>query len=330
MKKISLSLFLISLSNFNIVNADNLDYQKIVNQAYHKYKNDNRGKVADYIPELSKYDSKLYAITLITVDGKIYSAGNINSKFPLESISKIFALSLALQQHGADKVLNKIGSEATGLPFNSITAIEQQPTKTGNGLVNAGAIATISLINANSINHKWDLISNNLNDYANTKLSLNQEVYKSEMDNNQHNQAITQLLISHKSFYGDKDETLDIYTRECSVDVSTLELAQMASVLANNGKSIFNDKQLLDSELVPNLLSQMATAGMYDYSGTWMYNVGIPAKSGVSGGVIAVVPGKYAIAAYSPPLDSYGNSVRAQEAIKYIVKATNSNIFNAK
>ncbi|MDD3266265.1 MAG: glutaminase A [Burkholderiales bacterium] len=328
MRKLYLPLVL----SFGItaVYADNVNYQKIVDQAYSKYKNDNRGKVADYIPELAKYNKNLYAITLITVDGKVYSAGNVKAKFPLESISKIFALSLALQQHGADEVLEKIGSEATGLPFNSITAIEQQPTKTGNGLVNAGAIATISLINAEGMDDKWNLISNNLNDYANAKLSLNQDVYKSEMDSNQHNQAITQLLISHKSFYGDMNETLDIYTRECSVDVSTIELAQMASVLANNGKSIFNGKQLLNAKLIPKLLSQMATAGMYDYSGTWMYNVGIPAKSGVSGGIIAVVPGKYAIAAYSPPLDSYGNSVRAQEAIKYIAKATDENIFNTK
>lgn len=328
MKKLYLSLII--AFGVTTVYAENINYQELVNHAYAKYKNDNQGKVADYIPELAKYNSKLYAITLITVDGKIYSAGDVKAKFPLESISKIFALSLALQQHGADEVLNKIGSEATGLPFNSITAIEQQPSKTGNALVNAGAIATVSLIHAKDINDKWNLISNNLNDYANTKLSLNKSVYKSEMDTNQHNQAITQLLISHESFYGDMNETLDVYTRECSVDVSTIELAQMASVLANNGKSIFNGKQILDAKLVPNLLSQMATAGMYDYSGTWMYNVGIPAKSGVSGGIIAVVPGKYAIAAYSPPLDSYGNSVRSQEAIKYIANATNANIFNAK
>lgn len=304
------------------------DYQKIVDNAYDRYKIDNDGKVADYIPELANYNANLFAITLITVDGKIYSAGNTESKFPLESISKIFALSLALQQSGADEVLQKIGSEATGLPFNSIVAIEQQPTKTGNGLVNAGAIATVSLIKAKNMEDKWNLILNNLNEYADAKLTLNKNVYQSEMKTNQHNQAIAKLLNSHKSFYGNVNETLDVYTRECSVDISTIELAKMASVLANNGKSIFNNKQLLDTKLVPKLLAQMTTAGMYDNSGTWLYNVGIPAKSGVSGGIIAVVPGKYAIAAYSPPLDSYGNSVRAQKVIRYVANETNANIFN--
>lgn len=303
------------------------DYQSLVDQAYSKFKSDNNGKVASYIPALAKYSPSLYAITLITVDGKVYSAGDVNAKFPLESLSKVFALSLALQQHGADNVLTKLGSDATGLPFNSVTAVEQQPNRTGNALVNAGAMATVSLIDAKNSDAKWALILNNLNNFSNSKLTLNQEVYKSEMATNQHNQAIAQLLQSYEHFYGDVDEAVDLYTRECSVDASTLELARMGAVLANNGKSPFTNQQLLNTDLVPNILSEMATAGMYDSSGSWMYSVGVPAKSGVSGGIVAVVPGKYAIAAYSPQLDVYGNSIRAQDAIKYIAHATNANVF---
>lgn len=322
------SCLILSLAlGLSSVYAATPDYQSLVNQAYSKFKSDNSGNVASYIPALAKYSPSLYAITLITVDGKIYSAGDVNAKFPLESLAKVFALSLALQQSGADNVLAKLGSDATGLPFNSVTAVEQQPNRTGNALVNAGAMATVSLIDAKNSDAKWALILNNLNNFSDSKLTLNQEVYKSEMATNQHNQAIAQLLQSYDHFYGDVNEAVDLYTRECSVDASTLELARMGAVLANNGKSPFTNQQLLNSDLVPNVLSEMATAGMYDSSGSWMYSVGIPAKSGVGGGIVAVVPGKYAIAAYSPPLDVHGNSVRAQDAIKYIANATNANIF---
>ena len=310
MKKICFSLMLLGALNSSY--ADNLDYQALVNQAYAKYQANTSGKVADYIPALAKYSPNLYGIALVTVDGKVYTAGDSNAKFPLESLAKVFALSLALQQSGSAEVLAKLGSDATGLGFNS---------------VNAGAMATVSLIKAKNANDKWNLILNNLNNYADSKLSVNKEVYKSEADTNQHNQAIAKLLQSYDHFYGDTSEAVDLYTRECSVDASTLELAKMGAVLANQGKSPFNAKQLLQPELVPNLLAEMATAGMYDTSGSWLYSVGLPAKSGVSGGIVAIAPGKFAIAVYSPPLDGSGNSVRAQEAIQYIANQAKVNIF---
>lgn len=326
MKKILILLCASVVTPYAIA-ASAPDYQTIVNQAYTQFKSDNSGKVADYIPALGKYSPNLYAIVLVTVDGKVYSVGDSNAKFPLESLSKVFALSLALQQHGSDVVLKKLGAEATGLPFNSVSAVEQQANRTGNALVNAGAMATVSLIDAKNANEKWKLILNNLNDYANDKLTLNTEVYQSEMATNQHNQAIAKLLQSYDTFYGDVNEAVDLYTRECSVDASTLDLAKMGAVLANHGKSPYTNKQLLNAELVPNLLAEMTTAGMYDGSGTWLYNVGLPAKSGVGGGIVAIAPGKYAVAVYSPPLDTHGNSVRAQEAIKYIAAQTKANIF---
>ena len=325
MKKICFSLMLLGVLNSSY--ADNLDYQALVNQAYAKYQANTSGKVADYIPALAKYSPNLYGIALVTVDGKVYTAGDSNAKFPLESLAKVFALSLALQQSGSAEVLAKLGANATGLGFNSVTAVELQPNRTGNALVNAGAMATVSLIKAKNANDKWNLILNNLNDYADSKLSVNKEVYKSEADTNQHNQAIAKLLQSYDHLYGDTSEAVDLYTRECSVDASALELAKMGAVLANQGKSPFNAKQLLQAELVPNLLAEMATAGMYDTSGSWLYSVGLPAKSGVGGGIVAIAPGKFAIAVYSPPLDSSGNSIRAQEAIQYIANQAKANIF---
>ncbi|MDQ5921742.1 MAG: glutaminase [Pseudomonadota bacterium] len=329
MKKllISLTIILSIIAHFSFANDD---YQPILNQAYQKYKSDNKGKVASYIPSLAKYSPQLYGIVLATADGKIYTVGNTQAKFPLESLSKIFALSLSLKQDGPNEILDKIGADATGLPFNSVTAVEQSTNHIGNALVNAGAMATVSLIKADNGNNKWDLIMNNLNDYADSKLEINQDVYQSEMATNQHNQAIAKLLQSYGHFYGDTNEAVDLYTRECSVDVSTVELAKMGAVLANSGKSPFNNKQLLDSKLVPYLLAEMTTAGMYDTSGTWLYLVGLPAKSGVSGGIVAIAPGKFAVAVYSPPLDNSGNSVRGQETIRYIANQTNSNIFITK
>lgn len=329
MKKLCFAL----LVSFSVSSAycatTNYDYQSIVNEAYSKYKSDNNGVVASYIPELAKYDPKKFAITLITVDGKIYSAGDIHQTFPLESLAKVFTLALALQQSGAKEIEDNIGSNATGVPFNSVLGVEQQPNRTGNALVNAGAIATVSNIKAADKESKWKLIYDNFNNYAGTKLTFNKAVYDSEMETNQHNEGIAMLLKSYDRLY-DKSpaDEVDVYTRECSVDVTTLDLAKMAIPFANHGKSPLTKQQLLDSSLVAPLLAQMTTAGLYDNSGNWLYETGVPAKSGVGGGMFAVVPGKYIIAAYSPRLDKNGNSVRSQEAIKYIVNKTNANIFN--
>lgn len=329
MKKLSLVLLASLGVQYGYCATTNYDYQALVNQAYSKFSSDNSGNVANYIPELAKYNPKLFAITLITVDGKVYSAGDVKSAFPLESLSKVFTLAMALNQSGAQDYEDKIGSNATGLPFNSVTAVEQQPNHIGNGLVNAGAIATVSYINASNKEDKWDKIYGNLNNYAGTKLTFNKPVYDSEMATNQHNEGIAMLLQSYDSFY-DKSpaDDVDVYTRECSVDATTLDLAKMAIPFANHGKSPFTNKQLIDSKLVQYVLAEMTSAGMYDNSGNWLYETGVPAKSGVGGGMFAIVPGKYVIAAYSPRLDKNGNSIRSQEAIKYIVNATNGNMFN--
>ena len=325
MKKLSCLLLVIGV--LLAATAAAPDYQSLLNQVYIKYNFDHSGKNADYIPALAKYNPNLYGIALVTVAGKVYTVGDSAAKFPLESIAKIFALALVLQQQGADVVLHKLGANATGAAFNSVMAIEQQPNRTGNPLVNAGALATVSLIAAENAAAKWELLQNNLNNYADMPLLVNQEAYQSEMATNQHNQAIAMLLQSYGHFYGNINETVALYARECSVEASVVELAKMGSVLANHGKSPFTGKQLLNSDLVAPLLAEMATAGMYDASGSWLYLTGIPAKSGVSGAIIAIVPGKFAIAVYAPPLDVFGNSVRGEETIEYIAKQTQSNIF---
>lgn len=323
------SIPFISLTSTGALATDSPDYATIVQSAYQKFKNDNRGKVADYIPALAAYSDKNYGIAIATVDGKLYTAGDTQKTFPLESLTKIFSLSIALNQHGADKVLNELGANSTGLPFNSGLAIELRPERPQNPLVNAGAISTVSFINAKNANDRWQQIIDNMNAYADAKLSINLDVYHSESVTNQHNQALSRLMMSYGRMYSNADEALDIYTKQCSVSATTEQLAKMGAVLANAGKSPFTGKQLLQQQYVPNVLSEMAIAGLYDGSGQWLYNVGVPAKSGVGGGMVAVVPGQYAIAVYSPPLDKAGNSVRAQEAISYVAHATKANLYDS-
>ncbi|AMH13840.1 glutaminase A [Citrobacter youngae] len=306
------------------------DYARLIEQAHQKYKSNNDGKVADYIPALASYSPNNFAITIATVDGKIYQVGDVNKPFPMESLSKVFTMALAMEQHGPQVVLDKLGANATGMPFNSGLAVELTKGAPENPLVNAGAMSTVSLIEAKDKTDRWNKILDNLNVWADATLTVNEPVYKSEMETNQHNQALAKLMESYNSFYGNTDDAVEIYTRQCSVDITVEQLAKMGAVLANKGKSPFNGKQLLNEKYVPQVLAEMAIAGLYDGSGKWLYTVGIPAKSGVGGGMVAVVPGKYAIAVYSPPLDEAGNSVRAQQTIEYVAEATQANVFLAK
>ncbi|CEJ65944.1 MULTISPECIES: glutaminase A [Citrobacter] len=306
------------------------DYARLIEQAHQKYKSNNDGKVADYIPALATYSPNNFAITIATVDGKIYQVGDVNKPFPMESLSKVFTMALAMEQHGPQVVLDKLGANATGMPFNSGLAVELTKGAPENPLVNAGAMSTVSLIEAKDKTDRWNKILDNLNVWADATLTVNEPVYKSEMETNQHNQALAKLMESYNSFYGNTDDAVEIYTRQCSVDITVEQLAKMGAVLANKGKSPFNGKQLLNEKYVPQVLAEMAIAGLYDGSGKWLYTVGIPAKSGVGGGMVAVVPGKYAIAVYSPPLDEAGNSVRAQQTIEYVAEATKANVFLTK
>ncbi len=323
LKSVLVSLVLFSMT----VSANAVDYDALIKQAHQQYKTSNEGKVADYIPALAAYSPDNFAIAIVTADGKIYATGDSDKTFPLESLSKVFTLALVMEQHGSDEVLAKLGANATGLPFNSALAVELNPGSPQNPLVNAGAISAVSLVKAKNKTERWHRILTNLNAYADASLTVNEPVFASEMATNQHNQALAQLMLSYNVFYGDPREAVEIYTRECSVDVNVIQLAKMGAVLANGGKSPFNGKQLLNAKYVPHVLAEMAIAGLYDASGKWLYTTGVPAKSGVGGGMVAVVPGKFAIAVYSPPLDKAGNSVRGQKVIRHIADATQASLF---
>jgi len=304
-----------------------VDIQQVLDEAYHKFKNDNSGNNADYIPALAKVDSAYFGLALVTNDGNIYSKGDVDQAFSIQSISKVFTLALAMEQKGPQVIFDKIGVNATGLAFNSIIAIEQNQARSVNPLVNAGAIATVSLLDGKDDKTKWSALSSWYDQFANQKLPVLEEVYQSESDTNGRNRAIAQLLTAYNRFYGDVDLNLDLYTRQCSVAVTAKDLAVMASVFANNGAHPITGKQLMSSGNVSRVLAVMTTAGLYENSGQWAYQVGLPAKSGVGGGIIAVSPGQFSVAVFSPKLDAAGNSIRAQKAIDYIGEKLNANIF---
>ncbi|MFU2508731.1 glutaminase A [Pseudoalteromonas sp. ASV78] len=302
-------------------------FEQVLSTAHALYKDVQAGANADYIPALAKVDANLFGIALVTAKGKVYSKGDVDTEFSIQSISKVFTLSLAMEQQGADAIQEKIGVNATGLPFNSVTAIELNQARAVNPLVNAGAMTTVSLLDGDTDKQKWGSIAHWYNDFANRKLTVLDDIYQSESATNGHNRAIAELLKSYDRFYGDVDLALDVYTRQCSVGVTTKDLAMMASVLANAGVHPVTGKKLMEPENVSRVLAVMTTAGLYETSGDWAYQVGLPAKSGVGGGIIAVVPGKFAIAVFSPKLDKAGNSVRAQLAIDYIAEKADVRIF---
>jgi glutaminase len=302
--------------------------QQALQRAFEEAKPIKEGKNADYIPYLAKVPSDLFAIAVLTVDGHAYSVGDDGHAFPIESIVKPFTLARLLEQRGPAAVQKKIGVNATGQPFNSIIAMEMNKEHpAGNPLVNPGAITTVSLLASSTAKERWNLISSNLNAFAGQALPVNEDVYRSETETNTRNQAITRLLQSAEVLGSDPMEALDLYTRECSVNLNTKELASMGATLANGGVNPITGKRVVSSETAARTLAVMATNGLYENSGDWAYQVGVPAKSGVGGGIIAVVPGRFAVAAFSPPLDKAGNSVRAQKAIESVMRTLGGNIY---
>jgi glutaminase len=304
------------------------EVERVVQEAYEKFRGDTGGKNADYIPYLAQVDSKLFGIAVVTTDNQVVAVGDVKYSFSIQSISKVFTLALAMEELGADTVFQKVGSEPTGRPFNSPTAVVDMPTHTGNPFVNAGAIATTSLISGSNASEKWNKILDFYSKAAGEKLQLIDEVYKSEAATNTGNKALSYLLAKYDRIYADPFESVDIYTKQCSVGVNAVQLARMGAMLAANGISPATGERVIKADDVPHILSTMTMAGLYDGSGGWAWDVGLPAKSGVGGGIVAIVPGKGAIAVFAPPLDEAGNSVKAQKVIDYVTQKLNYNLFS--
>jgi glutaminase len=303
--------------------------QTVVNAAFTKYQNLQEGKNADYIPALAKVDPKLFGIAIVTADGKVATAGDVKTEVSIQSISKVFTMARVIQDQGPESIEKTIGVDATGMRFNSIVSIEFAKKSLGgpeiNPLVNPGAITATSMVQGKTSDEVWAKIIGTYNDFAGRPLSVLQDVYKSESDTNQRNQAIGMLMYAYEYIKSNPAQATDLYTRQCSVGVNAKDLATMAATLAFGGRNPVTGKQAISAENVPYVLAVMATAGLYDDSGKWLYHTGLPAKSGVGGGIIAVSPGNFGIAVVSPPLDDAGNSVRAQKAIRDISAALHGN-----
>mgnify|MGYP006270402695 CR=1 FL=1 len=290
----------------------------VLERAYNAFKGVDEGKNADYIPILATVPSQLFGLAIMTRDGNLYTAGDIDHEFSIQSVSKPFTAALVMAQKGPGAIREKIGVEPTGLPFNSRLALELYAGRSGNPMVNAGAIATVSLVEAESEAARLRSVVDNITAFAGRELSVLEAVYDSEYATAWGNRAIANLLYGYGRLYSDPEEALRVYTAQCSIGLDVRDLAAMGATLANEGVNPRTGRRLVDRDDVPELLALMATAGFYDQSGEWLYATGLPAKTGVGGGIVAVVPGRFAIASFSPPLNEAGNSVRGLRAIRYI------------
>ncbi len=309
--------------------GQNQSIATVLNETYTKFKNLQEGKNADYIPALAKVDPKVFGIALVTTDGKVYTAGDIKTEVSIQSISKVFTLAKVIEEDGPEKIEKTVGVDATGMRFNSIVSVEFSQKALGgpemNSLVNPGAIATTSMVKGGTRDEVWKSILDWHSAFAGRPLAVNEEVFKSEAATNQRNQAIGALMYAYGYIKEKPDQATDVYTEQCSINVNAKDLATMAATLADGGKNPVSGKTVMSSKNVPYVLAVMATAGLYDDTGKWLYHTGLPGKSGVGGGIIAVAPGKFGIAVISPPLDDAGNSVRAQKAIIEIVNRLHAN-----
>ena len=304
--------------------------RQLVLEAYECYRGLDEGKVADYIPALARVPRDLFGIVVVGVNGNVMEVGDVNHLFTIQSISKPFVFALVCQEIGYLEARAKLGVNATGLPFNSVMAIELNADRTMNPMVNAGAIAATSLIPGDSAAEKWRFVQEGLSRFAGRPLELDVEVYESEAATNQRNRGIARLLESYGRMYCDPLEATDVYTRQCALAVTAHDLAIMAATLADGGVNPVTRERVVDPVVCKRVLAVLATAGLYEQSGDWLFEIGLPGKSGVGGGIFTVAPGKGGLGVFAPPLDGAGNSIKGQKVTKYLSERLGLNMFMSK
>lgn len=307
-----------------------LQVEQYLHEAYGHYRTDDDGAVAAYIPALAQVDPSLFGACIVGAAGNFAEVGDALHPFSIQSVSKAFVFALVCDALGHQQVLDKIGVNGTGLPFNSVMAIELNTDRTMNPMVNAGAMATTSLVPGKTAEERWAFIQNGLSRFAGRRLEVDEDVYASETETNLRNQGIAHLLQGYGRLYADPDESTDIYTRQCSLLVTAHDLAVMGATLADGGINPITGERAIDAHHCKRVLAVLATAGLYERSGEWLYEIGIPGKSGVSGGIVAISPGKGAIGVFSPPLDEAGNSVRGQRLVKNLSERLGLNLFASR
>ena len=303
------------------------DVALAMQEAYERYRRDDEGEVADYIPALAAADPDLFGACVVGTSGQSFDVGDSFATFSIQSVSKPFAFALVCAAVGPDLARARIGVNGTGLPFNSVMAIELNDDRTMNPMVNAGAIATTSLIPGVTAEEKWEHLRDGLSRFAGRELEVDDDVYASEAASNRRNQGIAHLLDGYGQLWFDPDEATDVYTKQCSLLVSAHDLAVMGATLADGGVNPVTGTKVVDADICKRVLAVLATAGLYERSGEWLYEIGLPGKSGVSGGIVTVAPGKGGLGTFSPRLDDAGNSVRGQALTRHLSDRLGLNLF---
>jgi glutaminase len=286
-----------------------------LHELYARLKRDERGELPTYIPELSNADPHLFGLCLASLDGRLYSSGDATASFTIQSVSKPFVYAIALADRGIDEVCARVGVEPSGEPFNAIS-LEAQTGRPANPMINAGAIVTCSLVKAADPVERFERIVNVLSQFAGRRLDFDEAVYISELETGDRNRALAYLMRNTGLLQSPVDEAVDVYFRQCALLVTAEDLAVMAGTLASGGVNPRTGVTVTEPRIIEHVLTVMATCGMYDFSGEWLLRAGLPAKSGVSGGLLAVSPSLFGIGLFSPLLDERGNSIRGMNACR--------------
>jgi glutaminase len=301
--------------------------KSLVSEAYERFKSNAEGCRSDVYEALARVPSDLFGVCVVGTSGNVYAVGDTDHPFSIMSVSKPFVFALVCQSIGAERAREKLGANSTGLPFNSLTAIERSVDGRTNPMVNAGAIATASLVPGTTVKAKWRFIHDGLSRFAGRRLPLNEEVYACALESNFRNQSIARLLQSFGRIYFDPAQATDLYTKQCSLNVSAKDLVVMGATLADGGMNPLTRERVVDAIVCHYTLAVMATAGLYETSGDWLYDIGLPGKSGISGGIVTISPGKGGLGTFAPPLDDTGNSVKGQLVAKFLSQRLGMDLF---
>jgi glutaminase len=300
------------------------DVQALVTEAHERFGADNGGRNSQVYPALAAAPSDTFGICMVGTNGNVYAVGDAETEFSIMSVSKPFVFALVCETLGPEAAREKLGVNSTGLPFNSLEAVERSGDGRTNPMVNSGAIATTSLMPG------WEAILGGLSRFAGRELSLNEEVYRSASETNERNRAIAAVLARFDRIYGEPAEAIDLYTRQCSLNVTARDLGVMGATLADGGVNPLTQERVIDPATCRHTLAVMTTAGLYETSGDWLYDVGLPGKSGIGGGIVTVAPGKGGLGTFAPRLDEAGNSVKGQLAARFLSHSLGLDLFVSK
>jgi glutaminase len=294
------------------------DVEALIAEAFGLFRGNDEGAVSDVYPVLVRQRADTFAISVVGTNGFVSEVGDTGVEFTIMSVSKPFVFALVCDELGPDRVRDAVGVNGTGLPFDSVTAIEQSPDGRTNPMVNPGAIATASLVPGADLGERWELVRGTLSRFAGRRLALDEEVYASASATNSRNRGIARLLDGYGRLGCPADDAVDLYTRQCSLAVTAHDLAAMGATLADGGVNPLTGERVVDAETARHTLAVMTTAGLYEASGDWLYDVGLPGKSGIGGGIVTVAPGKGGLGTFAPLLDTAGNSVKGRLVARFL------------